>query len=325
MPTDHSSLVASRPRDRTPQRIPDVLDVIVLAGGIGPEREVSIESGRAVYEALLRLGHRAVLSDINPVDLSALAQPADFVFIALHGAFGEDGSLQSELDRRGIRYCGSGAEASRLAMDKVETKLRLREYGLPTPDFHVINGNNLSDLSAACPLPAVVKPIDSGSSVDVTIVRTPEELNRDAERVVSRLGRVLVERYVRGAEFTVAVLGDVALPVCQIRPAREFYDYHAKYVAQDTQYLFDFDWPADVIERMRQLSIKAFTAIGCRAFGRIDWMLDTATMEPFILELNTIPGFTSHSLVPKAAQRVGIGFDELCQRIIELSWEPDGR
>lgn len=302
------------------------LDIAVLAGGPGMEREVSLNSGKAVNEALLRLGHRAVMRDISPDDLSALEPSSgapDFVFIALHGEFGEDGTVQAELDRRGLRYCGSGAAASRLAMNKADSKRRFNEGGIPTPPYEVVSSPALDGIAARVALPAVVKPLASGSSVDTTIVRTTGALATAVADVVGRYGEALVEQYVLGPELTVGILGDRALPVCEIRTEREFYNYEAKYLDDDTQYLFDLDLPGALLERVQELSLTAHRSLGCAVFSRVDWMVDATTFEPFVLEVNTIPGFTNHSLLPKAAARVGIDFDRLCQRIVELSLSSD--
>lgn len=295
------------------------LDITVLAGGLSAEREVSLQSGKSVHEALSRLGHRATMRDIEPGDLSALNEPADVVFIALHGEFGEDGSVQRLLDERRIPYTGSGAEASRIAMNKAETKRCVVQAGVPTPDWGLVDATNIDGVATRFVPPVVVKPVASGSSVDLTIARCPNELKAAAPRLVERYGEALIEKYVRGVELTVGILGDTALPVCQIRTKREFYDYQAKYVDDDTEYLFDIDLPPPLLAKVQALSLAAHRAVGCRVFSRVDWMVDAATSQPYFLEINTIPGFTSHSLVPKAAARVGIGFDELCQRIIELS------
>lgn len=299
----------------------DTLDITVLAGGPGGEREVSLHSGRAVAQALCRLGHHVTNCDIAPNELSALGRPADFVFIALHGEFGEDGTVQAELDARGVRYSGSGAAASRLAMDKVEAKRAFLRSHIPTPEFLVVDRVNRAELAAKCYVPAVVKPVSSGSSVDITIARTPQQLQSAVEAVVNRYGRALVERYVAGCELTVGILGDRALPVCEIRTKREFYDYQAKYVDNDTEYLFDLDLPVELLQEVQELSLVAHQALGCEVFSRVDWMVDRQTLRPYVLEVNTIPGFTDHSLVPKAAARVGMPFDDLCRRIIELSWD----
>ena len=297
----------------------DHLRVLVLSGGPGMEREVSLNSGQAVHAALKRLGHEVTTRDIGPDDLSALDLPNDFVFIALHGEFGEDGVLQTELDARGLHYCGSDAAASRIAMNKVSSKQRFDRAGIPTPPFEVIDPTNISYALADIRMPAVIKPVASGSSVDTSIVRTSHALESAAHLVVDRYGEALVEHYINGYEFTVGILGDTALPVCEIRTKREFYDYQAKYIDDDTQYLFDLDYPAELLARVQKLSLEAHRALHCRAFSRVDCMVDRHTLQPFILEVNTIPGFTSHSLLPKAAARIGMSFDQLCQKIIELS------
>ncbi len=296
------------------------LDVTVLSGGPGAEREVSLTSGQAVLKALVGLEHRATICDISPKDLSALNRPADFVFIALHGEFGEDGAVQEELEKRGIPYSGSGVEASRLAMNKVQSKRRFIQAGIPTPRYHLVNQQNLADVDGWLMVPGVVKPVASGSSVGVTIGKTAETVHRMVSRLVDTYGEALVEEYIAGAELTVGILGDEALPVCEIRPAREFYDYEAKYEDDNTQYLFDLDLPEELLQYVQSLSLDAHRALGCSVFSRVDWMVAKNTMEPHALEVNTIPGFTSHSLVPKSAARVGIPFDILCQRIIDLSF-----
>ncbi|MHC5111433.1 MAG: D-alanine--D-alanine ligase [Planctomycetota bacterium] len=306
------------PRDAQQRKV-ESLDIVVLSGGPSAEREVSLESGKAVHEALLRLGHRSVIADIGPDNLSALDQRADFVFIALHGAFGEDGTVQAELDRRGIPYGGSGRDASHLAMDKVASKQRFEALDIPTPAYELVSSDTLAGLSGRFASPAVVKPVSSGSSVDTTIARTAEQLQRDAEAVSARYGAALVETFIDGPELTCAVLGGDALPVCEIRPAREFYDYTAKYHDDDTQYSFAPRVTDNTLAKVKAISLKAHEALGCAVFSRVDVMIDKDTEQPYVLEINTIPGFTGHSLVPKAAKRVGIDFDQLCQRIIELS------
>ncbi len=295
------------------------LDVTVLAGGPSDEREVSLNSGQAVYQALARLGHRVTVRDISPEDLGALDEPADCIFIALHGAFGEDGQLQRILERAGKRFCGSDAASSALAMDKVQAKRRFISRGIPTPRFDVVEKKRIKAAAAHWQLPAVVKPVRSGSSVDTYIVREAAALADALQSVVTKHGDALLEQYVDGIELTVGMLDNRALPPLQIRPKREFYDYQAKYIDDDTEYLFDIDLPPDVLARVGELSVQAQEALGCRDFCRVDWMVDRRTHEPYILEINTIPGFTSHSLLPKAAARVGISFDELCQRIVMLA------
>lgn len=295
------------------------LDITVLAGGPGVEREVSLQSGRAVCEALRRLGHRVALCDITPDDLSALDRLADIIFIALHGEFGEDGTLQAELDARGLRYCGSGAAASRTAMEKAEAKRCFERSGVPSPPYEIVHWGNVAGVGRRFATPAVVKPVASGSSVDTIITRTPDALQATAIRLVDTYGQALVESYIAGPELTVGILGEDALPVCEIRTHREFYDYDAKYIDDDTEYLFNLDLPAPLLKRVQTLSLAAHKALECRVFSRVDWMVEADTLEPYVLEVNTIPGFTSHSLLPKAAAKIGLSFDQLCQRIVELS------
>lgn len=294
------------------------LAITVLSGGPSAEREVSLQSGAAVHAALRRLGHDAMLRDISPADLSALNEPTDFVFIALHGEFGEDGQIQRELDARGLPYSGSGESASQAAMNKAESKRIIERADLPTPAWRLATRGNAAEI-AQFPIPAVVKPVNSGSSVDLTIAKTPAALAAAVLKLVDRDGEALVEKYVRGRELTVGILGDRALPVCEIRTKREFYDYQAKYIDDDTQYLFDIDLPPTLLAAVQEMSVRAHNAIGCRVLSRVDWMIDGATLRPYFLEINTIPGFTSHSLVPKAAARIGLNFDQLCQKVIELS------
>lgn len=295
------------------------LDITVLAGGPGLEREVSLDSGRMVTDALAHLGHNVSIRDIGPEDLSALEIPADVVFIALHGTFGEDGALQHILDERGIVYAGSGAQASALAMDKVNTKTRFIENGIGTPRFDVVKRARISEVVETFAPPVVVKPRDSGSSVDTHIARDGAAFRSALDAVVSRYGVALVEEYVDGPELTVGILAGRALPVCQIRTRREFYDYQAKYVDDDTEYRFEIDLPAGVLERVQRESERAHAALGCRDFSRVDWMVAANTLEPYAIEVNTIPGFTSHSLLPKAAARAGTSYNALCQRIIEMA------
>jgi len=308
-------------RARPTRRRETTLDITVLSGGPGTERQVSLDSGRAVHDALRRRGHRAELRDIGPADLSALDMPADFVFIALHGEFGEDGAVQAEIEKRRLPYAGSGPAASRLAMNKVDTKRRFEQAGIPTPAWAVATRDTIDSALAKATPPVVIKPVASGSSVDISIARTMDQARTATAEVVERYGTALIERYVEGPELTVSILGDVALPVCEIRPAREFYDYRAKYIDDDTQYLFEPAVSADTLVEVQRLSLVAHGALGCAAFSRVDWMVDRETGCAFAIEINTIPGFTSHSLLPKAAARAGIGFDDLCERIVELSMD----
>lgn len=299
---------------RTPRVTP--LDITVLAGGPGDERDISLQSGRMVRDALKRIGHHAIMLDIQPDDLAALDVPADMLFVALHGVFGEDGTVQRILEERGMRFSGSASGPSALAMDKVATKARFIEKGIPTPGFDLVKTAQPPDGGGKIGPPMVVKPRASGSSVDTFIARAPEQATNAIETVVSRYGSALIEDYIDGPELTVGILGDHPLPVCQIRTRREFYDYHAKYLDDDTEYLFDIDLPDELLERVQSFSLQAHLALGCRGFSRVDWMVDRRTLEPFAIEVNTIPGLTGHSLLPKAAARDGVSFEEVCQAIV---------
>ncbi|NOX58847.1 MAG: D-alanine--D-alanine ligase [Planctomycetes bacterium] len=295
------------------------LDVTLLSGGPSDEREVSLASGRSIAAALSRLGHRVSVCDISPADMSALDRPADLVFVALHGTFGEDGALQRELERRNLRFTGTGASASASVMDKVRTKGILIGAGLPTPRFDIARHARVMEIVRRWRLPVVVKPHATGSSIDVHLVREAELFENALNTVVRKYGQALVEELVDGPELTVGILGDEALPPIEIRTSRGFYDYEAKYIDEDTEYILDIDLPEALLSKVQALSLQAAKALGCRDFCRVDWMIDQVTHEPTILEINTIPGFTSHSLLPKAAARAGVTFDELCQRIIELA------
>lgn len=295
------------------------LKITVLSGGPSSEREVSLKSGHAVAAALQSLGHSVYLADIGPHHLEALDREADMIFIALHGEFGEDGQLQRILDDRGILYCGSGAVASALAMDKVAAKRRFIEAGVPTPGFTVATPDLIDTIIRSRPLPAVVKPVAEGSSVDCIMTDNPPTFEQAVRRLTGNYGRCLVEECITGIELTVGILGDESLPPIQIRTRRGFYNYEAKYIDNNTEYLFDIDLPEAVLASVMELSLKAHRALGCLDFSRVDWMVDGQTHKPYALEVNTIPGFTDHSLLPKAAGQAGYSFPALCQRIVELT------
>lgn len=295
------------------------LRVTVLAGGPSAEREISLESGSAVAEALTRRGHQVLMADINADDLSALRRRADVVFPALHGTFGEDGTLQRIMEQRGIAFVGSGSAASATAMDKLASKQLVRRIGLTTPDWELWDVDDIhAPRKSELPVPVVVKPVSEGSSVSTFIVRERGGLRSVICEVIRDHGRTIVERYVAGDEITVGIIGNEALPPICIRPKRGFYDFHAKYRDEHTEYLFDAGHAPAILERARQQSVRVFEEMGCRHLGRVDWILD-ADGTLWFLEVNTIPGFTSHSLVPKAAARCGIDFEELVDRLVRMA------
>lgn len=292
------------------------LRVTVLAGGPSAERTVSLASGQAITEALRGRGHEVFTADVGPDNLGALDHRADVVFPALHGTFGEDGAIQAIMERRGIRFVGSGSRASATAMDKVATKRIAEELGVPTPAYEVLRVRGRPKL----PLPVIVKPIAEGSSVGTTVVREAGRLEQTVEGVAGRYGQALVERFVEGDELTVGILGSQTLPPICIRPRREFYDYQAKYHDDHTEYLFETGHSSALREQASALSQRIFEALGCRHLARIDWIVEPDERLWF-LEVNTLPGFTSHSLVPKAAARIGIPFDELVERLVRMAME----
>jgi D-alanine-D-alanine ligase len=296
----------------TPKR----LRVTVLAGGPSAERAISLASGNAVADALRQRGHDVLLADIGPDDLSALDHPTDVVFPALHGTFGEDGTVQRIMEERGICFVGSGSKASATAIDKVETKKLAIEIGVPTPAFEVITPPARPSLS----VPVVVKPIAEGSSVATTIVRDASRLDDAIAAVSEAYGRALVEQFIPGSELTMGLLGSQTLPPIRIQPRRDFYDYEAKYNDERTEYLFETGLARALLERAANLSRRVFEALGCRHLSRIDWIVGP-NEGLWFLEVNTIPGFTSHSLVPKAAAKIGIPFDELVERLVRMAME----
>jgi len=274
-----------------------------------------------VAAALRRRGYDVFVSDIGPEQLEALDQPTDVVFPALHGTFGEDGTVQGLLAARGLRFVGSDARSSALAMDKVASKRLVAEAGIDTPPYEIWDDRRLQDTpQSTLPLPLIVKPVDQGSSVGTAVVRQPEDLLPALRETISQFGRALVEQFVVGEELTVGLLGSQPLPPICVRPRRPFYDYHAKYIDEGTEYLFDAGYPAALLERAQALSRRVFELIGCRHLARVDWMVDLSHRLWF-LEINTLPGFTSHSLVPKAAAHAGISFDELVDRLVRLALE----
>jgi D-alanine-D-alanine ligase len=297
------------------------LDITLLCGGISAEREVSLVTGAQIAEALRTAGHRVWQSDISPDNLAALDhRPCDLVFPALHGAFGEDGKLQAVLEERGVPFVGSGSVASRMGMDKAAAKSCLHENHVPTPPWQIVYTHKYrQDWTPRVGLPCVIKPISEGSSVGCKVCRTVVEAREHLEGTLRKYGAMLVERFIDGFELTVGILDGQTLPVIWIKPATTFYDFEAKYNRADTQYLFDIPLPAAVLEEVRQVAAATHRHIGCRHLSRVDVMVDRANHEAFVLEVNTMPGFTGHSLVPKAAAQAGIAFTDLCERLARMA------
>jgi D-alanine-D-alanine ligase len=296
--------------------------VTVLYGGPSAEREVSLVSGKAVIDALKKAGHAVFASDVSPTDLSGLKQPCDVVFPVLHGQFGESGELQEILETRKIAFVGSGSHASRLGMDKVETKLAWERVGLPTPPWNVATRQGPGSVRGPGRIvaPCVVKPINSGSSIDVFICKTEPDARGACEQLLRRHGQILVEKYIKGTELTVSILEERPLSPIKISTTRTFFDYQAKYVGNDAKHEFDLGLPSDVVNGVKELARRAHETIGCRDLSRVDVMLDEKH-HPYLLEINTMPGFTSKSLLPEAAAHAGIDFVSLCDRLVNRAYE----
>ncbi len=294
--------------------------VAVLCGGRSAEREVSLRSGAMVLNALHSRGVDAHPFDPQQQDLAALiAQKFDRVFIALHGRYGEDGTIQGALELLGIPYTGSGVLASALAMDKWRTKLVWQAAGIPTPRYELLTAQ--SDLKAVVKrlaLPLMVKPANEGSSIGMSKVRAAGDLEEAYALAANYDSTVLVEQFIEGIELTAAVLGGAALPLIKLETPREFYDYEAKYVTNDTRYIIPCGLAAGAEAAVQQQVLAAFDALGCRGWGRVDLMLDAAG-RPWFIEVNTSPGMTDHSLVPMAARHAGLAFEDLVLRILELA------
>jgi len=301
------------------------LDITVLMGGPSAEREISLISGKAIAEGLRRAGHSVTCADVLPNDTSALDRKnADVVFIALHGEFGESGQVQQLCEDRGLAYTGSPQRASELAMDKAAAKEIFRQAGLPTPDWMIIEEYHGPQLYRKwlreLPPPVVLKPVNGGSSIDITIAHDEQERDEALEAMIDVYGRCMLEAFVPGREMTVGILGTEALPVLEIVPARPFYDYTAKYAdGAGTRYVFDHGLDDETASQLRQMAWAAHEALGCRDLSRVDFILD-AQGTAQLLEVNTIPGFTSHSLVPMAAAHAGIGFEELVDRLAMMAF-----
>ncbi|MDP2939401.1 MAG: D-alanine--D-alanine ligase [Candidatus Omnitrophota bacterium] len=301
----------------------------VLMGGPSTEREISLKSGRSVYEALNKEGLDAVVLDFNTDEKEVILKlikdsQIDVAFIALHGKFGEDGVLQSLLDKLGIPYTGSGVLASSLAMDKVASRELFKNNDLNVPMSEVLNKSFLTDLNRLISkfrkFPLVVKPATQGSSIGISIAKDLSGLEKSINFAFQFDNKILIEEYILGRELTVSILDEQALPVVEIVPKNKFFDFEAKYKSQDTQYIV----PARISKKtqvlVQEAGLSAHSILRCSGFSRTDIILSGDEI-PFILEVNTIPGLTSSSLLPKAADAVGINFTQLCLKMLCLAYE----
>jgi D-alanine-D-alanine ligase len=299
--------------------------VAVLLGGKSAEREVSLKSGNAVLAALLRQGVDAHAFDTAHLELSAL-KGFDRVFNALHGRYGEDGTMQGALELMGIPYTGSGVMASSVGMDKWRTKLLWKVLNIATPDFEMVNAqSDFAAIEKKLSLPLFVKPANEGSSIGITKVKNKGALEAAYLLAAKADPLVIAEQFIGGGEYTVGILEDAktglkALPIVKIVPKNEFYDYEAKYLRNDTEYLCPCGLSAEKEAKIQEEALQAFRAIGCTGWGRVDFLMDEAGVHYF-LEVNTSPGMTDHSLVPMAAKAAGISFDALVIKILEMTLE----
>ena len=297
--------------------------VAVLLGGKSGEREVSLNSGSAVLAALQAQGIDAEAFDPATRPLHDLEQ-FDAAFISLHGRFGEDGTMQGALELFGIPYTGSGVMASAIGMDKWRTKLIWHAAGVTTPAFEVVNiDSDFAAIEKKLGLPLFVKPANEGSSIGISKVKVSGDLKAAYELASKSDPLVIAEQFVGGGEYTVGILGDQVLPIVRIVPANEFYDFEAKYLRDDTQYLCPCGLPAEQEAKIQAEALQAFKAIGGTGWGRVDFLMDEAGKHYF-LEVNTSPGMTDHSLVPMAAKAAGISLADLVKRILTLAVKQHG-
>jgi len=307
------------------EHVPGYGKVAVMMGGNSAEREVSIETGQAVHAALCRQGVDAHQFDTRELSVFELSkQHYDRAFIALHGRGGEDGVVQGALEALGIPYTGSGVMGSALAMDKVRSKLIWRACGLPTAEFVEISCEaDLQRIQPELGFPVMIKPVHEGSSCGATKVKKSGELKPAWQKAHALDQRVLAERWVDGVEYTVAILGRRVLPIIRLETPREFYDYEAKYIEDTTRYICPAGLSAEKEDEYATIVLAAFDAVGASGWGRVDLIVDSAG-QVCLIELNTVPGMTSHSLVPMAARQAGMDFDALVMEILQSSMKQHG-
>jgi D-alanine-D-alanine ligase len=325
--------------------------IAILLGGTSPERAVSKSTGKSIYDALQSLGYPTIIIDpaygndqpqnvelffkeedyrpisnanyINALNLNVWNE-TDLAFLALHGKWGEDGTIQSLLELKGIRYTGSKVLSSALAMDKIKSKILFDHHDVINPKWFAIKNGEIDivkiihRIKSELNFPAVIKPNDQGSSVGLTICNSENEVEEAINLAYKYADRILIEEYIPGKEMTVAVLDNEPLPVLEIKPKHGLYDYECKYTSGMSEYIVPAEIPDEISTQMKTLAVKAFTALRCETYGRVDFRLSTQN-RPYTLEVNTLPGMTSLSLVPKMAKAAGISFEQLVEKIISLS------
>ncbi len=291
----------------------------VLLGGLSREREISLRTGKAIRKALVEKGYRACCIDVGrDIAERLVKEKIEVAFIALHGRYGEDGTIQGMLELMGIPYTGSGVLASALCLHKIMAKKVLVHEKIPTPPFEFFRREEIEKVGAgkiSLPLPLVVKPAREGSTIGISIVRKEEELLPALKEAGKYDEEILVESYMKGKEITVGILNDLPLPIIEIAPRSGFYDYHSKYTKGETEYIIPARISREKYLYAQEISLKAFRALGCSDCVRVDLMTDEEE-NPYIIDVNTMPGMTETSLLPKAAEHVGISFGELAERIL---------
>ena len=327
------------------------LNIILLVGGTSTERYISKLSSKSIYNALKNLGHNVTLLDpaygdnqpseteefFDENDFAEISNSnyikcfnrkefdsADLVFIGLHGKWGEDGTVQAILDLKGIKYTGSKTLASAVTMDKILSKILFDEYKIPTPKWFSFRNSEMtfddvvSKIESEIGYPAIIKPNDQGSTVGLSICRNKDDIKNALSLAKDYSEKVLVEEFIAGRELTVGIVGDIALPVLEIKPKHEIYDYECKYTSGMSEYIVPADIPVNIANDLMKTSLLAFKALECDGYARIDFRLSPEN-KFYLLEINTLPGMTSLSLVPKMAKAVGMSFEELVDKIIQLS------
>jgi D-alanine-D-alanine ligase len=297
----------------------------VLMGGMSSEREISLKTGEAIVSSLKRLGYQTVAIDVDQnICQKLLKERVDVAFIALHGRYGEDGAIQGLLEIMNIPYTGSGVAASAMAMDKIVAKSLFKSEGILTPDYIALTEEEVASFcrslesgeSLPFDFPVVVKPSSEGSTIGVRIVRDRGDMKEAVEEAKSYSPTIFVEKYVKGAEITVGVIEGETVPTIEIVPRSHFYDYTAKYTKGMTEYRLTTSLDEATDRQVHEIALRAYRVLGCRGAARVDLIVDT-DMTPWILEVNTIPGMTETSLLPKAAESVGISFDVLVERMLK--------
>ena len=300
----------------------------VLMGGISSEREISLKSGQAVYNALSSVGCQVVAIDITDDQEQSIADQIrqagiKIAFIALHGRLGEDGTIQRILDDLNVPYTGSDAQSSALAIDKSLTQNLLKKNNIPVPDYVTLTNHREAPLQDIVQLlhgfPLVVKPSTEGSSIGITLVHDHLEMQKAVDHALTFSDEILVEKYIKGRELTIGILENDALPVIEINSTQEFFNFDAKYQSSQTQYTVPAHIPLECSDELKRIALKVHRCIGCSDVSRVDFILDDQN-QGYVLEINTIPGFTSTSLLPKAAGCIGKNFEELCCALVKLAY-----